>query len=526
MGNNSSLVEAFASGILLCVVAFVPLATMTEKSPAFDEVVYVPAGHSYWQTGRVLLNPEHPPLVKLLCALPLQALGMKSLPPTSDLERGSTRNDFQWAFGTHYLFAQDVQRVMTWARLPIVALSVALAILIWGWARELWGPSGGLLALFLYAFDPTVLTHASLVGLDLPFGFFTALFGYSLWRASASPSIPRVVAVGLTLGLVLATRFTGMILIPAALAVCSSRLRREPLLTIALWSTVLVCAGVVVWMAYLCPRDLWFYWNGIQAARRESMGLQEALLAGQTKWGGWWYYLPVAAALKSPVTLILLGLASTIAAFLGHHLSWKNEWPVLIPASMLFLFHTAFANCIGVRYILCILPLTYVFCARLGPIVLRSGTFTKVVVAGLLLWQAMSVAAVFPDHHAYFNEVAGGPTQGYRWLDDSNVDWGQGLVQLARDLGKDSQDTYRFYYFGSGQPAYYGIQPRRCEGLWDETPTGRIIVSAHCLSRWLAAVTKEYGSNHWLHGARASRVVGHAYYVFDWRTPAAPNESR
>ena len=79
-----------------------------------------------------------------------------------------------------------------------------------------------------------------------------------------------------------------------------------------------------------------------------------------------------------------------------------------------------------------------------------------------MAWYAVSVLHVHPRYLGYFNELAGGPSQGWRYLVDSNVDWGQDLKALKAWTDAHDVKHLKLSYFGTADPVYYRIP---CEML-------------------------------------------------------------
>src|SRR5262249_22351733 len=160
-------------------------------------------------THRVTLNPEHPPLIKEICALPLLFLDVV-MPVAQDvIEQRAKDSTYEWRFGREFFSRPDRDRLLFWGRLPAALLSLALAGLILRWASELWGPLAGSLALFLYAFDPTIAAHAQLVTTDVGFAFFATAFLYALRLYVRKRSAVPLLTAGATLGLALGAKFSG-----------------------------------------------------------------------------------------------------------------------------------------------------------------------------------------------------------------------------------------------------------------------------------------------------------------------------
>jgi hypothetical protein len=182
---------------------------------------------------------------------------------------------------------------------------------------------------------------------------------------------------------------------------------------------------------------------------------------------------------------------------------------VLPPAAILFTVHSLFADNLGFRYLLPMLPFLYVGGGYALSRLPRPA-------AGLLcLWIAVNCAGIYPDHLSYFNEgacllrdparlgFAAGSACGPEWLDDSNVDWGQGAKQLADWLhGR----RVRVAWFGPFPARAYGIQAEDLRELPQTPSPGLYAVSAHLV----ACAPVE-----WLRTMRRGAIVGHAVYVYD-----------
>lgn len=185
-----------------------------------------------------------------------------------------------------------------------------------------------------------------------------------------------------------------------------------------------------------------------------------AFLMGQRSDKGWWYYFPVAFALKTPLgALIAMGFALLSNA-------WRRfrhaEWPLLlIPALYMGISLWSVLN-IGYRHLLPMLPFLWVYVGRVGPLLSEatSGSRRRWLTVGAAvigLWLAAGTLGVAPDYLAYFSELAGGPDGGWRYLVDSNLDWGQDLPGLKAYL--DGRLGARVYlsWFGSTYPYLYGL---------------------------------------------------------------------
>lgn len=507
--------ERFLRTLFLVASVALPAIFMARKSITVDELSHLPAGYSYLRTGSVTLNPMHPPLVKELCALPLLALGAKMPVSAEELSKLATDVTYQREFGQQFFLTQDADRLLFWGRVPAVLLSAGLAIVTMLWAQELWGPPAGLLVLLLHVLDPTITAHAQLVTTDVGLAFFATLFLYLLRKVLAAPSLLRLIAAGTSLGLALGAKFSAVLLIPIAAVLLATAMPARRLAWAA--GVAGIVAYVILWIIYLCPSDPLFYVRGLRSLDQDVDPNYLHLLMGELKPGGWWWYLPVAWMVKTPLPTLLLFAAAAAAMARGVRAPFREELFLAVPALGFFVVTSAFSAPIGIRYLLPVYPLMFVFTARLAAV---ASSWLACVAAGLLLaWTVAEYASISPDHLSYFNQLAGGPRGGIEWLDDSNVDWGQGLIQLRDYLRSQPEESFRFCYFGTFDPGYYGIhgEPTDINALLSPPSSGTLILSAHCVARAEAALRRRYGEGpgNWIAHEEPKAIVGHAYYVYE-----------
>ena len=549
-----------AQSLLVAVALLFPVTIMRGKSVTSDETAHLPAGYSYLTTGIVKLNPMHPPLVKELCALPLLALR-----PTLPIDRAelATTNfplTYQWDFGKKFFYSQDADRLLFWGRVPVVLMSAGLAVLVALWAQRLWGATASLLALLLYVFDPTVTAHAQLVTTDVGMAFFGMLFLYVFRLYLAAPSRRGLLLSGITLGLALGAKFSGVLLLPVAAILLGlatwgdrddprtrrlgTRRPRTPapsgpglaptlvnplaggprsarlLCSLGVMAVLVVVAGIVLWVIYIFPRDPLFYWRGFQAVNQDHSPDYPYYLMGTLKPGGWTHYLLIAWLVKTPLPSLLLLAGAALVLVRGVRAAWLDEAFLIVPAVVFFVGYSVTADNMGVRYLIPVFPFLFVFTARVVPAVTSARRWAPVVVGVLLAWHVGEFISIWPDHLSYFNEIAGGPRGGPEWLDDSNVDWGQGLIQLREYLAAEGVRDYQLCYFGNAELQHYGI---RAQSVTLPMAPGIVVLSTHCWARLRVQLERVVGR------AEADRLVqrspkafvGHAYYVYEIPEPAA-----
>ncbi|HET7375207.1 MAG TPA: hypothetical protein VFK30_00775, partial [Anaerolineae bacterium] len=191
-------------------------------------------------------------------------------------------------------------------------------------------------------------------------------------------------------------------------------------------------------------------------------------LAGQISINGWWYYFIVAFFIKTPIPTLLVILFSLI------RWPWKKEWreSIVLAAPALFFFGGASISKLqlGYRYILPVLPFLFLIAARALSVILskvknlyqlgqRLSAWLRVTFTGLLAaWLAIGTLAIFPHYLSYFNESIGGAANGYNYLVDSNLDWGQDLPALKDWIDQHPAANLHLGFFGVAYPDRYGVQ--------------------------------------------------------------------
>ena len=151
----------------------------------------------------------------------------------------------------------------------------------------------------------------------------------------------------------------------------------------------------------------------------------------------WWVYYFVAFGIKNTVPMLILILLS----FLGIRnipADRLTKSILIVPIIFFFLVTLRDKAPAGIRYFLPIYPLFFVLCGGWAAGAWKQKKALRTAVIALLSWHALEAARIFPDHLAYFNEFIGGPDEGYRYLRDSNIDWGQdlkGTAEWAKEQG-------------------------------------------------------------------------------------------
>jgi 4-amino-4-deoxy-L-arabinose transferase-like glycosyltransferase len=513
--NHEQRTRRNATGVavlLLLMMAVLAGGAARHESVTVDEVAHVGAGVSYLQKLDYRMNEEHPPLAKVLAAIPLVLRGAHA--DYSDLSWSVSAGIFreylgEWVFG-HAVITQwnDPNTTMFWARVPMLLITLLLGWVLFTYGTKLGDAWGGLLCLLAYATMPAFLAFGPLVLTDIVVTLFCVL---TLWTFAAmwrDPSRVAVVKFGFAFAGALLSKFSSGLLFFCFLAfILSLRLRpganlpadkaeRRAWRRKRFWSLMkgTMLAAVVVYAVYLVlswnqPTDtfslvhfpaspllrrllmpLWMYLRGlfgfaIQASR-------PTYVLGHSYPHGVWFYFPVVFLLKSPLAfLALLVLALTI--FVVGKLRLKKEFAV-VPEGMelhwraLWMFFLVFtAACIlsrldlSIRHFSVPLALLILMLASLPRMITslqRSGwrmaQGARWITIALALAMMFVAVRTYPFYFPFLNSLSMG-RPGFALLNDSNLDWNQALPEVERIVRQRGVKHVLLDEYGFSEPTVY-----------------------------------------------------------------------
>ena len=563
-----------AVAALLIALAAVQLISATGENATFDESAYISAGYSYLKTGDFRMNAEHPPLAKILQALPL--LWLK--PPFP-------QNDASWAradlgeFAMAFLYGKQApaDSLLLAARCVTIALTLLLGLGVALFTRAHFGAPAALLALFLVATDPNLIAHGRYATNDLPVTvfFFFAVIAWGQYLAGMRRR--DLVVSAMALGLALATKSSAAILLPVFTALylfrawqeegaegktrlsverffasaiivaficvmiilaaygfetrlCGPELEKAPAIpcTLAAAADARTDSGhflTVLAKAFHLPDHP--YLVGFFLQYMHNAKGHASYLLGQQSLNGWLHYYPVVFLVKTPTAVLLLtvlALAGGIAAVVRRRLARLREMPfawmvLLAPIAVYGSIAVSSHIDLGVRFLLPVYPFLAVLVASAAIHVYRSwlGRAFPYVLGALVTVQAAECAAAYPHFTAFFNAASGGADSGPAYLVDSNLDWGQDLKRLKRYLDRNGMERVCLAYFGTAPPDYYGLQSVPLPFTADAAGRGQLDCVAAISVTLLQDVYLTQGSYSWLRPLTPAAKIGHSIYVYDLR---------
>jgi len=553
-----------AVALLLVVQAMLVLSVVHRESLTFDEDDHMFAGYMMWKTGDYGLNPEHPPLVKLLATLPLLGDNLW-VPPL----QGRDFKKEAYLDGRDWLAKNDgaSQRLVFRMRMATGLLAWALSLTVFFATREWFGNGAALIAMTLVVFDPNIMAHSALVTTDVGVTLFLLASILAFYRFATKPTLMRLLLAGVMAGLLAATKHSGILLAPMLLpamiweivAAKEGERSLQAMRILSGFAAIVAVAGVVLWAFYgfryasrpegllrtslaeyvqplggfdqavvmtvarfhLLPES---YLIGLADVKRMAQFYPTFALGKVYSHGLWWYF-PVAILIKTTLGLLALNALALWAAVTGKIGRTREVFYVLSPGAVYLIIAMASGMDIGARHILPLYALASIF-AGAGAVALARGS--KAWAGVLLALVAVHIAssmANYPQQMAYANEAWGGAKNTHNLLSDANVDWAQELYQVKAWQDRHPGEECWFAYFAWPEvdPAVYGI---RCHALptadtgWlggaEIVPPvlhGAVVVSAGDLSgcEWPDGLLNPYRS---LQDVPPSEVIENSVFVY------------
>jgi 4-amino-4-deoxy-L-arabinose transferase-like glycosyltransferase len=521
---------------LLCLLFVAQCAWfINTQSLTNDEPLHIIAGLDAWHLHRFERWNDHPPLVFLLCTLPL-------LLNHAEID---IQPDAKYADG----IKPSPEAVAWGARPVIVLLGVLLGVLLWVTARRLFSEGAANFALALFAFSPSLIANFSITCNDgaVALIVFATAMQLVYWRRTQSWA--RTIGLGLILGALLATKFSTPVMFALALALVLILKPGSVAWNPRQWNwrkalSMIVVAFFLVWGTYF------FHWtkvsvkngfvtvsspNRTKAATGdlhrplnltlylpageyiEGMGRvanhlnlgHPTFFLGQVSTGqGWKTYFPTVVALKWPPVVLAIFLA---AVFLGvlKRIEFPPELLIFSLFPGVYFLMAIFSKVdLGERHILLIYPFALLFAAALWHFARQKRAVLALLVV-LVIIDAADTMRYAPGYLSYFTPFVS-PATSWKLLSDSNLDWGQGLLALRKYQQAHPDETIHLAYFGTMDPILYGI--RYVPLAPDERVSGTVVVSATHLSGQLL---DDHNGYHWALQYPEKEILDHSLHVLE-----------
>ena len=535
-----------AAALLLACLAIQSVSAIKTASPTADELAHhVANGYSYLLTGNFKMNPASPPLSRMLSALPLLFLGAKA---PLDHPSWKSGNSPEFANQFFYHAGNDADTLIFWARIPILFISLLFGFFLFQWTKEIFGKKAALLTLTLYVFSPDIVAHSSLATTDLCVAFFFFLSIMSFDRYLKNPTPKRLILTGLFSGLAFLSKLSAILLFPILFLIVIFTKQWKAIAPLRILSFLLVCF-LTIWAGYFFEMkpllkdtpdpDKKITWiqktmgpQAVKWAQQTPMPLAtfsaalaslvftrmqgtNAYLMGEWSKTGWWSYYFIAFLIKNTIPFLLLFIFSLF--FIKKiNINRQTRWAIGIPILFFFLITLNDKAQAGIRYFLPIYPFCMMLAGGFAACLLslqvslqvKQRLVVKMLVIGLMGWHILSAIGIYPHYLAYFNEAIGGPQNGYKWLRDSNLDWGQDLKGLAAFVKEKGYTDIALSYPWPADPGYYALPYHKPNEREYQHPQKKVYaISAHMIDAY-----------RWHSDYSPTAVVGHTIFIYDLRS--------
>ena len=559
---------------LLGVLVLQLALSIRRESQTWDEACHIFDGYNHWKRSDSGMNPEHPPLVKLLSTVPLLRLPLQ-MPRT----RGGNFKEAAFLEGHDFLYSNNADLILFRVRMAAAVFTVLLALLVFSAAYEMFGAGPAFLALALFVFEPSILAHGAVVATDM--GVACLLFAtvYAFYRYVKKPSFWRLLTVAVAAGLALAAKHSGIFLLPMLILLAGYEVARGPRApgdaargTGARGKQALRLAASLVLAGVLALGILWSFYGFRYTARPSGLAMNPPLpayanrlsspagrdtilalarwrvlpeaylygladvkvvadathsyLFGKVYPQGQLLYFPVVLVSKTTLAVLLFLLLLPIALAHRRLNGWRELVFLTLPPALYFIVAVFSRLNIGVRHILPIYPFLCVLAGLAAWAFASRGRRWAYLVAVVLLFDLVSSARCFPTYLAYSNELWGGPANTYKLLTDSNADWGQHLHSTKEYLDRRGVKQCWFAYFADvvADPGYYGIPCKpltTIASFWlqpaRDVPAsidGPVLISAGTLSGYEFG-PRELNPYDQFQKLQPVAVIEHAVFVYD-----------
>ncbi|MDD5710642.1 MAG: glycosyltransferase family 39 protein [Candidatus Colwellbacteria bacterium] len=531
-----SSLNKIALGLILIASLMLMIGSSRQESATMDELAHIPAGYSYVKYLDYRLNPEHPPLVKMMAGLPLLALDLQF--PT-DSQAWQTAVNGQWDAGRLFLYesGNNADQIIQVSRIGPMVLMLLLVLIVYIWSAEVMGSWWALLPALATALSPNFLAHGHYVTTDIgaTLGIVLSLFFFT--RYLATPTKKNLIWAGIFFGVAQLMKFSAILLVfhflIVSLAVALSRisksgghpLRQTTRMTArylgraivifvigaaviypVYWLTTIhypperqVADTVAMLQSFPAPQTpegqmchplrclvdltIWGadkplirpysqYMLGLLMVTQRSVGGNMIYFLGEVANTGGPLYFPLVYLMKESLPILILiliaalfGLYGIVRAIFARRPKFKeylitnlHEFSAIVFVSIYTLYSITSSLNIGFRHLMPILPLIYILTIGVLKKYVHTNYYKQQLklafIAFMFIWFVLGSLTAYPHYLSYFNETTG-TDNGWRYVVDSNYDWGQDLKRLVNFVDEHNIDRIAVNYFGGGSPKYY-----------------------------------------------------------------------
>ncbi len=490
-----SKIQLAVIAVLILFMIIQEVISITQNSLTSDENLYIGAGKEIFETGnlRTVVVMAHPPLSYYI--------GSIFLIPLKFEKRIWQNHD--WKRGQDLIFhsGYDPNKIIFFSRLPFVFLSVFLALYVLKWATELYGVKSGIIALFLYSFNPSIIAYSGIVITDFTVAAMMFIAIYYFWKLFKEPSRKNLILSGIFLGFALLSKITAILLIfifTILGIICiyhgkykiSIKKLIKNLLIMLFISFLLIFsfygfqfgtlsnslpsefyvdkARQELSKAGFFSKQLIYIYDNVPLPIPSYIGEigylfyissqpNPGYIFGRVTNNVVWYYVYVTFLLKTGITLLI---------FLAMLFVFRKRLPqkdlltnlsLWLPILLVFANFSLTNKISGVRHILLVYPFMFILVSNLVNVKLNKQKKYIFIISVLLFYYALSAILIAPHYMAYISEIFLGPNNAHKIIVGSSIDHGQDLYRLKKYMDKNNIKKIKLSYFGQADPKDYNI---------------------------------------------------------------------
>lgn len=534
------------------------ISSIPRHSLTVDEACHhIASGYVLLTKGDFAFSTEVPPLSRYIIAAPLLFMDLK-LPADRAFWAREDRGEFSREF-LFKLNRDKLAAITFFSRFANILVGLFGGLFLFFWSEKRFGSQAAVLASFLYFLSPEIIAHSSLATTDIAAAVFIMCSVLTFWDFLEKPVLKTSLVAALFMGLALLSKFSALVLAPLylifAILACAikafSRDARGAFRALMFFLVFILAAKLLLYAGYgfetkpllegvlradqkavllegafkklapfagedgarkfaaalyTVPVPLSSFMVGVMGILKHGGEGSAVFFMGNWSGKGTPLYYVTAFLIKTPIPLILFLLAGLFAAFSSAAKKYLNAYLLLVAAA--FIVTASMSNLqLGIRYILPALPLLILIAAQGAKAFLGGSGVKKAAGYVILAWFLAESVIAAPDQLSYFNEFIGGPANGYKYLRDSNLDWGQDLPALKGYMDKNGISEVSLYYFGGSDPAYYGVR---------STPATELELTAPGKKVYAASV-QYVDALKWTKSVTPSGRAGYSILIYDMR---------
>lgn len=485
--------------LIMIFLLFIPvfgIISINQYSLTSDETCYLGVGKSIIETGNFKVNVPvyHPPFSYYIGSLFLYPL---------NIDKEILQSYSCWEIGKNAAFysGYNPDRIIFFSRLPFVLLSLILGIYVLIWATELFGPKSGVIALFLYSFNPSIIAYSSIHTPDFTVAGMFFIASYYFWKLIREPSRFNLISSGIFLGLALSSKISAILLIPIMAiigfaAVYSNKYGLKLKILIRNLIYIFAIAYLVIFLLFglqfgtlsdslapghfsqktrqelgntgaLSDKLLYIYdnvpiptpsyWAELGGLFYLSAQESSGYAFGEITKNVPWYYVYLTFLLKTGIPILIFLVILLVKRKDFKKIDIVTKLSLLLPLAFMFLNFSLTNKMSGVRHILTIYPFISLLASNAINAYAKNRRLYKIFIFILLAYYGLTAFLISPDFISYINELGGGPNNAYKIMVGSNIDQGHDLKELKKFMDKNNIKNIKLSYFGNADPRNYNI---------------------------------------------------------------------